>query len=653
MLRIRTPDCLPFTLALLLLLAGIGLARAASTPEPSPSAAVLFAKGETLYQASQWQAAAEAYARALAADPRGHYAARALYSRAWSLLQAGDTAGAARDFLACASQNPTNALAAECQLKAGDALRAIKRYDEALQAYDAARAAGGTWAPEALAGRAFTLDALGRASLAADTLETFARQNPNHALAAAALFRAAWLHWDGKRMPQARALFDAVAAGYPQSPQAAEAALMGARAAEAAGDAAAATAGYATAIRLGGTNEAAQLATIESLRLELAAGRHAVVLTNAATLIAAHPSHPVLRRASFYRGEALLELNRPAEALEAYRLAGTDDPAAASGAAWSLRKLGRQREAAAAFAQLAAGRSPYAADAVFWAARCQEDAGDLQAAGAGYAACTNQGPANPHATEAAYDLAWVLIKQGSPDEAMDCFDAFARSHPRHALATDASFRAGELAFERQLFAMAVTNYAAAIETGVAFKELALLKLGLAQFRLQQADAARQTFLRLAQEFPRSAYAAEASYRAGRILQEAGRFDEARTSFAAVTNGPFAVEAALGSTDCLRAGGKLDEARRAYDAIAQSEGKRATAARALLGTGHCLFEQRQWQEAAKTFLKVDVLYDDDALKPEALAMIVKCWQAAGDVAKVAIYRHELKTRYPQSKEALGQ
>ena len=91
--------------------------------------------------------------------------------------------------------------------------------------------------------------------------------------------------------------------------------------------------------------------------------------------------------------------------------------------------------------------------------------------------------------------------------------------------------------------------------------------------------------------------------------------------------------------------------RAYDAIAQHEGKSAMAARALLGAGHCLFEQRKWQETAKTFLKVDVLYDDDSLKPEALAMIVRCWKAAGDDAKVAIYRHELKTRYPTSKEAM--
>jgi TolA-binding protein len=74
---------------------------------------------------------------------------------------------------------------------------------------------------------------------------------------------------------------------------------------------------------------------------------------------------------------------------------------------------------------------------------------------------------------------------------------------------------------------------------------------------------------------------------------------------------------------------------------------------MLGQGHCWFALKKWEDAARCFLKVDVLYGFDDLKPEALAMAARSWGQAGDAEKAAMYRADLKKRYPKSKEAQGQ
>jgi len=471
-------------------LAAAHYAVVADAGNPALAEPAAFGRAEALYQAAQWQAAADAYTRVLTTYPRSTHSPQALYSRGWSLFQAHDYAGASRDFQDFAGQYPTNDLTAACRVKAG------------------------------------------------------------------------------------------------------EATFLDAAAAEQAGATNAAISGYATAIQLSGTNAVAQRATIACLRLELAAGRHASVCDRARAFMAAYPTSPLLPRVAFYCAGALLALGRPAEALDAYRQAGSGDPAAVYGAACALRKLGRQAEAADAFAQVAAGHSPYAADAAAWAARAREDA------------------------------------------------------------ADAIFRNGEAAYAREQFETAASNYEAAVAAATACREPALYKLGWTRIRQQQSDAACRAFQQLAREFPHSAYAPEARYRAGRFLQATGRFDDARAALLAVTNGPFAAQAALSAADCLRAAGRLDEALGAYGVLIKGTNKTSAAAQALMGQGYCLFAQRKWEEAAKSFLKADLLYDDEALKPEALAMIVKTWEQAGDPVKAASYRAEFKARYPQTRKPQG-
>ena len=71
-----------------------------------------------------------------------------------------------------------------------------------------------------------------------------------------------------------------------------------------------------------------------------------------------------------------------------------------------------------------------------------------------------------------------------------------------------------------------------------------------------------------------------------------------------------------------------------------------AAQALLGRGLARMAMKQHKAAAKDFLKVDILYGYEELKPQALLHLAACYEALGDTEKAAKYRQERQTRYPE-------
>lgn len=72
-----------------------------------------------------------------------------------------------------------------------------------------------------------------------------------------------------------------------------------------------------------------------------------------------------------------------------------------------------------------------------------------------------------------------------------------------------------------------------------------------------------------------------------------------------------------------------------------------AASAVLGIGYVCYGKGEYKDAAKAFLKVDILYGYEELKPEALKMLASSWEKDGDMEKSARYLEELKKRYPES------
>ncbi len=562
---------------------------------------------------------------------------------------------------------------------------------------------------------------LERFAEAVPAFEAFLKHHADHPLAADAGYKAGWACWQLKDTVRSRTFFRQVAAAFPKAAVAADAAFMAGRCADAAGDTAGAAQDFETAAALAPQSDAGLRAALERVRLDHREKRYAEALARAEAFVKAHGGAPEaaerLPFAWLYTGEALLELGRPQEALEAYgRVAGGDATvtrAVQAGKAWALRKLEKPAEAAALFEALAA-EDTQTAEHGFWAARSWDDAGDVARAAAGYDKFLQRVAAGPLADEAAYrravalsrgkgaaeaeplyaelaktrpesafaaaalyDLAWALQEQKKGDEAAKRFEELTQRFPKHALAGDARFRVGELAYEANAFERAVAAYEAALAAGVTFGDTVLYKLGWAYGRLEKGDAARAAFRRLATEFPGSTLAGEARYREGRLLQAAGTWVAAGDAYAAVPEGPFRERAAFGRAECLRLGKQAQESVAAYrellktaaDATVQMQAwlglghafrdagankdavdayasvvkltETVEAAQAVLGQGYAWLAMGTFEEAAKAFLKVDILYGYDDLKPEAVGMLVKTWEQAGDAEKAAKYRKQLE------------
>lgn len=71
------------------------------------------------------------------------------------------------------------------------------------------------------------------------------------------------------------------------------------------------------------------------------------------------------------------------------------------------------------------------------------------------------------------------------------------------------------------------------------------------------------------------------------------------------------------------------------------------ARGYLGLGRTAEDQSKWEDAARYFMSIAVLYDDPELSPEALLRAARAYKALNRAADAERTHAELKQRYPQS------
>jgi TolA-binding protein len=324
-------------------------------------------------------------------------------------------------------------------------------------------------------------------------------------------------------------------------------------------------------------------------------------------------------------------------------------------------------------------------EAAYREANCAWQAKDLDGAAGLFTAIASRQPESQYAVQALYDQAWLLQEQNKAADAEARFKELVKRFPQHALAPDVHFRLGEMAYGRNDFAAAAVAYEAALQTpDLAFADEVLYKLGWTYERLNRPAEALAAFAKLIERKPGSERAQEARYRQARLLQAAGKCAEAIAVLSVVKEGPFAERAALLTAEAWRATGKQREALDTYTRLLQTwpEGacrisaqlgrghslravgahqdaleayaaviaatSNEEAAQATLGQGYCHFAMQNWAEAAKAFLKVDILYGYDALKAEALQQLALTWEKAGDADKATRYRNERAQRYPEAK-----
>ncbi|MGQ9661383.1 MAG: tetratricopeptide repeat protein [Kiritimatiellia bacterium] len=367
-------------------------------------------------------------------------------------------------------------------------------------------------------------------------------------------------------------------------------------------------------------------------------------------------------------------------------------PKAEEAAFWRCRSLedaGNLDAAVSAYGEFIAAYpgSVHADEAEYRRAVCESRRGRTDQAWTLYENFLKAKPASDLADNVLYDMAWMRKAAGDAGGAARFFEQMLARYPGSELAADVEFRIGELAQDGKEYRRACEYYRKVLaRPNVAFADKVLYKLAWCHRELGEASEACNLFRRIFQEHPQSELADEARYRVGMYLQEQKKYEEALARFAEVRGTEFKERSSFQRAECLRLAERFVEALKAYDALlaefpngafvpqahlgrghcyralganddaidAYRSVTRATeaieAARAELGIGYCLFAKRQYAEAVKSFLKVDILYGYDELKPEALSMVVKCWRELKDTAKADKYLGELRTRYPDSPYA---
>lgn len=329
----------------------------------------------------------------------------------------------------------------------------------------------------------------------------------------------------------------------------------------------------------------------------------------------------------------------------------------------------RFEEAAALFEQAAAATNAEAAAAA-WLGRGEAlyGAKRWQAAAEAYGALLARFPASALAPNALCGRGFAESQAGRHQQALDTFAELLRSYPQHALAPAAAASTGTLAraladqarqrqeasLARDLAAVnallsggrsAEASAAAerALRDHPACAQAAELRFIVADGACRAADWARaEPALRLFLErHPGHASAPRARELLARALSALGRHGEAADAFARLPG----ADAALRRAEALVQAGRPAEALACYDALAAEASDPAQKARARLAAGDCRAALKQWDEAERAYLSVEVLGADDELRPAALARLAALYDAVGRTNLALRTRAELLRRYP--------
>ncbi|MDI9446553.1 MAG: tetratricopeptide repeat protein, partial [Planctomycetota bacterium] len=337
--------------------------------------------------------------------------------------------------------------------------------------------------------------------------------------------------------------------------------------------------------------------------------------------------------------------------------------------------------------------SPYWSEAVWSAARVAERLGRPASAIELYERIADAEPCD-HTAGALYNLAWLLRERGEMRRAGARFLHLYQDHRESAYWAHAALAVAQGHLERDSCgeAEAVLGDVLASTGGKEILDRVLYLGGQVALAAKDWRLARQRFERLLAECPDSRLvaaaefgAAEAIYhdhdpaalehfkriieaargdattaaarlRVAQLHAEANRWDEADEQATAIA-GEFPgfseqheVDYVLGR--CLAARARLNEAREAYQRVIDSPaGQRTeTAAKAQLMIAETYFHQKDYAQAFRGYMQVEIFYDYPELQAAALLQAGKCRQLAGQPGEARQLYQQVLNQYPQTLAA---
>lgn len=337
----------------------------------------------------------------------------------------------------------------------------------------------------------------------------------------------------------------------------------------------------------------------------------------------AHPGHPLATQARLRSGDAaFLEADFDTAARQyAAVLAADPDAEAAEEAhyrlAVALHNAGNRAESAAAFEELLAAfpETPHAAEAHL---RIGDHYLSEQQPDRAVAAFEALLRVEPESGRAVRGLGLSAYQQGDSANAARHLSAVIADHPSIALDPDTCLWLGQHHFDAGDYASAAAAFQRLLDTTVAYPNLGAIQFKLAESleRAGQQDTALAAYARVGVIEPDTAWALDARYRQGQLLAVRGDTAAAREHFEAAAR------------------------------VLEGE----AAARARLEIARMDADAGRPEEAARGFMMVAVLFEDQELTPRALWGAASAYAATGNKAEALACIEELLRDYPDAAHA---
>ncbi len=297
-------------------------------------------------------------------------------------------------------------------------------------------------------------------------------------------------------------------------------------------------------------------------------------------------------------------------------------------------------------------------------------------------------PPLPFADKVNYELGWALKLAGKMDEAYSAFERAAEANPEGPLVAECAFHLGERDYAAGRFDDAAKQYARAVAKAGNddLAEKAQHKLGWSLYMKPDYAAAQTAFEEQRRRWPKGTLAADAAFMIAESLFQQKKFDLAAAAYAAAPKSAIAdsdvlsllhhaqasaqlkkwaeslrlldqllknhadhklvPEALFEKGMALRATEKPAEAIKAWEAVVAATG-REVAARAQFMIGQIQFEQKQHEEAIKSFFRVIYGYGFTQWQADASYEAARCFEVLKKPEQALKLYEELVSKYPES------
>jgi TolA-binding protein len=405
--------------------------------------------------------------------------------------------------------------------------------------------------------------------------------------------------------------------------------------------------------------------------------------------------------ASFLLGSILVAKGEIENAYEEFRLVaekypdGEFGPEALFKAGECLAQLGRSDEAAKAFENFA-NRYPdntLAEQAILRVGDAAFLKSSFEGAVEKYKKIL-EAPADPSIEQdTLYRLAVTQHNMKNYEESSKTFQALVDKFPAGPHTAEAHMRIGDFLLRESkdpVKAIESFNASLAIDSKGDFAGRSLTGVALARYEMKDLDAAADVFLRLMKEFPSATLNEDTYAWVGQRMFDAKRWDDAAAAFDALLkakpNYPNPERVRLKIAECAESAERIPDAMAAYQTVVDAapasaaamdakyrmaklcEGQNKpedafklyeeaanantgdTAARARFRLGELYEAKNEFDAAARSYMRVAILFMHEELSPESLLRAGQCFEKAGSREQAKKSYEELINDFGKSEQA---